>query len=208
MTPLIRILVVDDHPVVRTGIRGMLSGQEDFVIVGEAGNGQEAVAQVKALAVDVVLMDLRMPVMDGITALKAIKADHPAVQVLILTTYDTDHEITLAVEAGASGYLRKDSPSKEVFRAIRTVASGGSALSPDIASRVLNQMRHPNSLSDREITIMQLVAHGETNKQIGRALHISEATVKTHLNHIYAKLSVPDRASAVAVAIARGYIVP
>lgn len=208
MAEPIRILIADDHPVVRAGIRGLLAAADGFAIVAEAAHGQEAVDLVGRVPVDVVLLDLRMPVLDGLAALKLIKARFPALPVLILTTYDTDHDVALAVAAGANGYLRKDAPPDELHRAIRTLASGGSALGAEIATRLLDQMRHPNALTEREIAIIQRVAQGESNKLIGHHLHISEATVKTHLNHIFAKLNVPDRAAAVAAAAQRGYLGP
>jgi len=204
----IRILVVDDHPVVRTGVRGMLDSHADFEVVGEAADGAEAIAQVEALAPDVVLMDLRMPGVDGVEAARQIRARHPGVQVLVLTTYDTDDDIVRAVEAGAVGYLLKDSPREELFRGVHAAARGESVLAATVASRLMGRMRAPagQSLSAREVEVLMLVAEGRPNKEVARALFISETTVKTHLAHIFTKLGVDDRTAAVTVALDRGII--
>ena len=204
----IRILVVDDHPVVRTGVRGMLDSHADFEVVGEAADGAEAIAQVEALAPDVVLMDLRMPGVDGVEAARQIRARHPGVQVLVLTTYDTDDDIVRAVEAGAVGYLLKDSPREELFRGVHAAARGESVLAATVASRLMGRMRAPagQSLSAREVEVLMLVAEGRPNKEVARTLFISETTVKTHLAHIFTKLGVDDRTAAVTVALDRGII--
>lgn len=208
MTGTIRVLIVDDHPVVRDGLAAMLETQPDLEIAGLAGSGQEAIHQVTALHPDVVLMDLKMPTMDGASTTAAIKATHPDVRVLVLTTYDTDADITAAVDAGADGYLLKQASRDELCAAVRTVARGGSALSPAVAAKVLSRMRgEPASgLSAREIAVLTAVARGRSNKQVARELHLSEATVKTHLLHIYTKLDVDDRTAAVTTALERGVI--
>ena len=203
----IRVLVVDDHPVVRDGLRGMLDGQPDLDVVGEAADGEQALAAVARCAPDVVLMDLRMPVLDGVGAIRRLAADHPEVRVLVLTTYDEDHEIVRAVEAGATGYLLKDMPREELLRAIRAAARGESVLAPHVAARLLGRLRAPAAEpSERELEVLALVARGLTNRAIARQLHISEATVKTHLVHAFAKLNVDDRTAAVTAALERGLL--
>lgn len=204
----IRILVVDDHPVVRAGLSGLLSSQPDFEVVGEASNGFEALGVIDTLKPDVVLMDLRMPTMDGVSAIRQIRAKSGKVQVLVLTTYDTDSEIVRAVEAGATGYLLKDVPREELFRAVRLCSKGEAVLSPPIAARLLGRMRGPaeENLSTRELEVLSLVAKGYSNKEIARQLRISEATVKTHLLHAFGKLGVDDRTAAVTVALERGIL--
>lgn len=204
----IRILICDDHPVVRAGLQGMLAGQPDFVVVGEASDGVEAVAQVAALAPDVVLMDLRMPGGDGTQATTAIRAAYPATRVLVLTTYESDADIVRAVEAGAAGYLLKDAPREELFRAIRAAARGEAPFAPAVALRLVSRLRTPidETLSTRELEVLNLVAQGASNRAIGKALHISEATVKSHLIHIFSKLGVDDRTAAVTAAVRRGLL--
>ncbi len=204
----IRILMIDDHPVVREGLAGMLAGQPDFEVVGMAADGETAVTLHHALSPDVTLMDLRMPGLDGVGAIEAIKAQQPAAHILVLTTYDSDADILRAIEAGATGYLLKDTPREELFRAIRAAAKGESVLAPTVAARLMTRMRAPaeENLSAREIEVLQLVAKGTSNKEIGKALHISTATVKTHLIHIYNKLGVDDRTAAVTTALEKGII--
>ena len=204
----IDILICDDHPVVRAGLQGMLASQPDMALVGEAGNGAEALELVERLRPHVALMDLQMPVMDGVAATAQIRARFPQTYVLVLTTYDSDASILRAIEAGATGYLLKDTPRDELFRAIRAAARGESPLAPAVAARLMGRMRAPAdaSLSEREIEVLALVARGASNKEIGRALHISEATVKSHLIHIFGKLGVADRTAAVAEAARRGLI--
>ncbi|MEV0224573.1 response regulator transcription factor [Streptomyces sp. NPDC050704] len=206
--PTIRVLLADDHPVVREGLAAMLATQPDLTVVGEAATGTEALHRTASLAPDVVLMDLQMPGMDGIAATAAIRAAHPEVRVLVLTTYDTDADITAAVDAGAVGYLLKDTGRHELCEAVRTAARGGSALSPGVAAKVLAHLRGDRGagLSGRELEVLSAVARGQSNKQIARALRLSEATVKTHLLHIYAKLGVGDRTAAVTAALGRGII--
>ncbi len=205
---MIRLLIADDHPVVRDGLRGMLAGQPDFQVMGEAADGATAVRLAAELAPDVVLMDLRMPVLDGVTAIRQIRARQPAARILVLTTYDTDADILPAIEAGATGYLLKDTPRDELFRAIRATAAGESVLAPAVAARLMGKMRAPaeERLSARELEVLGLVAEGASNGDIGQALHISEATVKSHLLHVFAKLGVADRTAAVTVALQRGIL--
>ena len=204
----VRILVTDDHPVVRAGLSGMLSGEPDFEVVGEAQNGKEAVAFVGELKPDVVLMDLRMPEMDGVTAIGHIKSEHPDVHILVLTTYESDADILRAIETGATGYLLKDTPREELFGAIRTVAQGQSPLAPGVAARLMQRVRDPaeEGLSTREIEVLELVAHGTSNKEIAKQLWVSETTVKSHMLHIFDKLGVTDRTAAVTEALKRGII--
>ena len=208
MTNSIRILITDDHPVVREGLAGMLAGQPDFEVVGLAADGEAAVALHRTLTPDVTLMDLQMPGLDGVGAIEAIQAQHPAAHILVLTTYDADADILRAIEAGATGYLLKDAPREELFRAIRATAAGESVLAPAVAARLMTRMRAPaeENLSAREIEVLQLVAKGSSNKEVGKALHIGTATVKTHLIHIYSKLGVDDRTAAVTTAIEKGII--
>jgi DNA-binding NarL/FixJ family response regulator len=204
----IRLLIVDDHPVVRDGLRGMLENQPDFDVAGEASEGSAAVQLAESLQPDIVLMDLRMPVMDGVTALREIKIQNPQVQVLVLTTYDSDADILPAIEAGASGYLLKDSSREELFSAIRAAARGETVLAPAVAARLVSRMRASGEeqLSSRELEVLQLVAVGESNSEIASHLHISQATVKSHLVHIFGKLGVSDRTAAVTVALRRGIL--
>lgn len=204
----IRILITDDHPVVREGLSGMLAGQSDFEVIGLAADGDTAVKMHGSLAPDVTLMDLRMPGLDGVGAIKAIKAQQPSSRIIVLTTYDSDADILRAIEAGATGYLLKDAPREELFRAIRATARGDSVLAPAVAARLMTRMRAPaeENLSVREIEVLQLVAKGASNKEIGKSLHISTATVKTHLIHIYGKLGVDDRTAAVTTALEKGII--
>lgn len=201
VTP-IRLLLADDHPVVRAGLAGMLGAEEDLDVVGEAGDGAEAVAMVRRLTPDVVLMDLRMPRMDGADATAAILAAEPATRVLVLTTYDTDTDIVRAVEAGATGYLLKDTPRRELAEAVRSAARGETVLAPPVAARLIDRMRAPAgpSLTPRESQVLAAVARGLSNADVGRELHIGEATVKTHLIRIFAKLDVDDRTAAVTTA--------
>jgi DNA-binding NarL/FixJ family response regulator len=205
MSGPIRLLIVDDHPVVRDGLRGVFSGDPEFEVVGEAGNGLEAVARATSLDVDVVLMDLRMPQMGGVEAIQALRRADESVRVLVLTTYDTDRDVLLAIEAGATGYLLKDSPREELLRGVRAAFRGEPVLSPSVAGRLMGNVRKPpaGGLSQRELEVLRLVAGGATNREVARKLFISEATVKTHLLHLYDKLGVRDRAAAVAEAYRR-----
>jgi DNA-binding NarL/FixJ family response regulator len=206
---VIRILIVDDHPVVRDGLRGVITGEPDMEVAGEAGHGAEALARVGDGAdVDVVLMDLRMPTMGGVEAIGVLRRAAPSVRVLVLTTFDADRDVLPAIEAGATGYLLKDTPRDELLRAVRAAHRGEAVLSPAVAGRLMGQMRAPaaETLSARELEVLRLVAAGSTNRDAARRLFISEATVKTHLLHIYVKLGVRDRASAVAAGYQRGLL--
>jgi len=208
---VIRVLLVDDHPVVREGIRGMLGAETGLTVVGEAASGPEAVALAAALSPDVVLMDLRMPGGDGVAATARITAEYPGAHVLVLTTYDTDADILRAVEAGATGYLLKDTPRADLADAVRAAARGETVLTGRVAGKLLTGMRQraepsPAALSPRETEVLRLAADGMTNAAIGRALHISQTTVKTHLMRAYDKLGVGDRTAAVSQAIRRGLL--
>lgn len=206
MTPPIRLLIVDDHPVVRDGLRGLFSGDPEFEVVGEAGDGHQALAALAAgTTVDVVLLDLRMPHMGGVDTIRRMRRDHPQVRILVLTTYDTDQDVVAAVEAGATGYLLKDAPRDDLLRAVRSTHAGDAVLAPRVASRLMGRVgaQPAAALSARELQVLRLVAGGGTNREIARALRLSEATVKTHLIHLYQKLGVRDRAAAVAEAYRR-----
>ncbi|MBF9132344.1 response regulator transcription factor [Plantactinospora sp. S1510] len=207
---MISVLIVDDHPVVRDGLRGMFSADPRFEVLGEAGDGAEAIAAGEQLQPDVILMDLRMPRTDGVTAIRELARRGVPARVLVLTTYDTDSDVLPAIEAGATGYLLKDAPREELFRAVEAAARGQAVLSPAVATRLMGQIRQPASepLSHRELEVLELIAQGSTNREAARQLFISEATVKTHLLHVYAKLGVNDRAAAVATAFSRGYLTP
>lgn len=204
----IRLIIADDHPVVRTGIIGMLAEYEEFTVLAEAATGAEAVALARRLRPDVVLMDLRMPEMDGAAAVAQIRAEMPDVHVLVLTTYDSDEDILHAVEAGATGYLLKDTTREDLFRAIRAAAAGQPLLAPSVAARLMARLNQPRQepLTPREIDVLRLVAQGASNKEIAARLSISQATVKSHLIHIFDKLDVDDRTAAVTVALERGII--
>jgi DNA-binding NarL/FixJ family response regulator len=204
----IKILMADDHPVVRAGIRGMLETQPEFQVIAEAENGREAFEQIGKLKPDVVLMDLRMPEMDGVEAIGKIKEKYPNINILVLTTYDTDADIVRAVEAGATGYLLKDAPREELFRAVRATAKGETVLAPVVAARLMGKVRDhgEQALSAREIDVLMLVARGASNQDVAEKLHVSTATVKSHLIQIYQKLGVSDRTAAVTTAIERGII--
>ncbi|HEY3559535.1 MAG TPA: response regulator transcription factor [Kribbella sp.] len=208
---MIRLLIVDDHPVVRDGLGGMFAAAPGFEVVGEAGDGGEAIQLAEALHPDVILMDLQMPGMNGLAAISQLAERGVPARVLVLTTYDTDGYVVPAIEAGATGYLLKDAPRDELLRAVRAAADGRSVLAPSVADTLMQHVRTPRApelLSPRELEVLQLVAAGNTNRDVARHLFISEATVKTHLLNIYAKLDVPDRAAAVAAAYNRGVLKP
>ena len=204
----IRLLVVDDHPVVRDGLRGIFTAEPGFEVVGEARDGAEALALAPRLSPDVLLMDLRMPAMGGVETIARLRRTTPDVRVLVLTTFDTDQDVLPAIEAGATGYLLKDAPREELVRAVRAAFRGEPVLSPAIAGRLMGRMRRPapEALSDRELQVLRLVAGGATNREAAARLFISEATIKTHLLHIYGKLGVRDRAAAVGEAYERGLL--
>ena len=205
---MIKVLIVDDHPIVRAGLVGILATEADLELVGEASSAAEAVTAARALLPDVVLMDLRMPGGDGVTATSGVLAAAPAARVVVLTTYESDADIVRAVEAGAAGYLLKDATRADLVAAIRAAARGETVLAPSVATRLVDRMRRPPSadtLSPRELEVLRLVAKGLSNADIGRELFISEATVKTHLLRTFAKLGVSDRTAAVTTAIAAGH---
>lgn len=203
----LRLLVVDDHPVVRAGLVAMLGEEPDFEVVGEAANGSEAVVRAAELRPDVVLMDLRMPVMDGAEATARLRAQSGP-PVLVLTTYDTDADIVRAVEAGAMGYLLKDSPRAALADAVRAASRGETVLAPPVAATLARRMRAPAraDLTPREVEVLEWVSRGHSNAEIGRELHIGEATVKTHLLRAFEKLQVTDRTAAVTAAYRLGAI--
>ena len=209
----VRVLVVDDHPVVRSGLAALLEGEPGLVVVGEAGDGVEALAVLARSGpaagsrVDVVLMDLRMPRLDGTATTARIRAEHPATAVLILTTYDTDTDIVRAIEAGAIGYLLKDTPRAELIAGVRSAARGQTVLAPSVAGRLSRGTRGPEPApTAREMQVLSGVARGLTNAEIGRELFIGEATVKTHLLRVFTKLDVTDRTRAVTAAMERGLL--
>ncbi|MFF2485833.1 response regulator [Microbacterium sp. NPDC058062] len=210
---MIRLLIADDHPVVRAGLAGLLSDEPGFEVVAEASDGDEAVRLAGATRPDVVLMDLRMPHVDGVAATARIaggEAGDPPPRVLILTTYESDDQILAAIEAGATGYLLKAAPQAEIVAGIRSVAAGQSALSPQVAVRLVERMRRPEPetvLTARELDVLRLVATGHSNKQIAVVLGIGESTVKTHLLKVFEKLGVADRTRAVTLAMERGLLV-
>jgi DNA-binding NarL/FixJ family response regulator len=205
---VIRLLLVDDHPVVRDGLRGMFAGEQGIEVVGEAGDGAAAVALAQRLRPDVVLMDLRMPRQDGVAATRELRRLLPSVKVLVLTTFDADADIERAIAAGAVGYLLKDAPRADLMRGVRAAARGEAALSPSVAARLMARSVTPAAepLTARERQVLTLVADGLTNRQIGRRLRVSETTVKTHLVRSFAKLGVDDRTAAVTVALQRGLL--
>jgi DNA-binding NarL/FixJ family response regulator len=207
--PPIRLLIVDDHPIVRGGLRALFEDDPDFEVVGHAQDGAQAVERAAALDVDVVLMDLRMPRMGGVEAIGLLRERRPEIRILVLTTFDSDADVLPAIEAGATGYLLKDAPRDELVRAVHAAHRGEAVLAPSVARILLGRVRGPapgESLTDRESKVLKLVAAGSTNREAAKQLFISEATVKTHLLHIYAKLHVRDRASAVAEAYKRGLL--
>ncbi len=209
----IRVLIVDDHPVVREGIGSMLKKETDFRVVGEASNGLEALEKARELSPDLVLMDLRMPEMDGVEAISRIRAEKPDIKFIILTTYSDDEYIFKGIAAGARAYLLKDAPRDELFKAIRMVSRGESLIQPVVASRVLDKLAElsrktpvADTLSDREVEVLRLMAGGESNKDIADHLSITQSTVKTHITSIFQKLNVTTRTEAVTNALKKGII--
>lgn len=205
---MIRILIVDDHPVVRAGLRAVIESQDDLTVVGEAETGEEGVRRAALDEPDLVLMDLQMPGSGGVAATRAIVALDPAPRVMVLTTYATDSDILAALDAGAVGYLLKDAPPDVLFDSIRTAAVGEMTLAPAVASKLVDRVRQPSrdALTARELEVLELVAQGLGNKAVANQLHVSEATVKTHLVHVFTKLDVDTRTAAVSVAVDRGLI--
>ncbi len=217
MAQAIKVLVVDDHPVVREGLAAMLGRLPGMAVVGEAANGQQAVEMAGRLRPDVVLMDLRLPIMDGVEATQRLARDQPQIRVLVLTTFDQDDMILAGLRAGARGYLLKDAPRDEIAKAIAAVHSGQVMLHPSVAARVVEHvtgapqtgMAAPaieGPLSEREMDVLRCLAEGMANKEISSRLNVAESTVKTHLAHIYSKLGVSDRTEAVTEAIRRGWL--
>jgi DNA-binding NarL/FixJ family response regulator len=212
MAEAIRIVVADDHPIVREGLVSMYGREEGFEVVGQAVDGTEAVDLVGRLDPDVVLMDLKMPRMDGVEAIRRIKKSHPRTEVLVLTTFDSDDYIFQGIEAGARGYLLKDAPREELFRAVRAVARGESLLQPNVAARLINRVAEmarqtpEETLSERELEVLRCMARGAANKEIANELVISENTVKTHVASIFQKLGATDRTQAVTTALQRQLI--
>nr|CAA9281180.1 Two-component transcriptional response regulator, LuxR family [uncultured Armatimonadetes bacterium] len=201
----IRILITDDHPVVREGLAAMIERRPDMTVVGEAGNGLEAVERFRSCQPDVALMDLRMPEMDGVEAITAIRREFPAARIIVLTTFDGDEDIYRGLRAGARGYLLKDAGREGLLEAIRAVHAGQSWIPPDVASKLAERVTGPD-LTAREMDVLSLLAQGRSNQAIAALLFISEATVKTHVNSILTKLGVADRTQAVTTALRRGIV--
>jgi DNA-binding NarL/FixJ family response regulator len=207
---MIRVMVVDDHPIVRQGLASVLSDEEDLEVVGEAGSGREAVALAQRLRPDVVLLDLEMPEVDGVQAIPELLTAAPGLQVLVFTAYDTDERVLGAIRAGAKGYLLKGASAADIARGVRTVNAGGSYLEPRVASKLVTELATPHrtvtTLTEREREVLRLVAEGLPTKQIALSLSISERTVKFHVNSIFHKLGADNRAQAVALAVQRGLL--
>ncbi|WP_433013969.1 response regulator [Kribbella sp. CA-294648] len=205
---MIRLLIVDDHPIVRDGLHGIFAGDDSFQVVGEAADGPEALVTALRTRPDVVLMDLRMPKMNGAEVIRRLREQTPGVQVLVLTTFDDDADVLPAMKEGAIGYLLKDTPRAELRNAVLAAARGETVLSPTVAGILTAPQQQQQRLSDRELEVLALVARGATNRDVATRLFITEATVKTHLLHMFAKLEVNDRAAAVAVAYETGLLKP
>jgi len=204
----IKIIIADDHPVVRSGLRALLSSQPDFEIVADAENGEDAAKLAFSLTPDLILMDLQMPILDGLGAIKLIRDKLPKANILVLTTYETDADILPALKAGAIGYLLKDTPPEQLFQGIRSASSGEMALAPRVAEKVAQRLTNSskNTLSSREIEVLELASQGNPNKAIAKKLFITEATVKSHFIHIFSKLGVTDRTAAVTEAVKKKII--
>jgi DNA-binding NarL/FixJ family response regulator len=201
----IRILIVDDHPVVREGLAALIERREDMTVVGEASNGREAIEQFQRFTPDVTLLDLRMPEVDGVTAITGFRAQAPTARISVLTTYDSDEDIYRGLRAGAKAYLLKDTPPQELLDTIRAVHAGQTRIPPDVAAKLAERMTGPE-LTNRELDVLRLLMAGKSNKQIAAALFISEGTVKTHVNNILGKLGASDRTQAVTTALKRGLV--
>ena len=209
----IKVMITDDHPVVREGLSAMLKKESDIQVVGEAENGTVAINKARELQPDIILMDLRMPEVDGVEAMHQIRSENPDIKFIVLTTYDNDEYIFKGIEAGARAYLLKDAPREELFKAVRAVYRGESLIEPTVASKVLDrfaelsrQSQAPEELSERELEVLNLMAKGAANKEIAASLYISESTVKTHIQSIFQKLGVSDRTEAVTAALQKGII--
>jgi DNA-binding NarL/FixJ family response regulator len=207
---MIRILVADDHPVVREGLIAILDTQDDFEVVGEAGSGREALDQIPELTPDVLLLDLEMPEVDGLAVLQSLKETESEVRVIVFTVFDTDDRILSAVQTGAKGYLLKGAPRDQIFNAVRIVHQGGSLLEPVVASKLMEQVNRntndPDALTPRELDVLPLLAKGLLNKEIADALDITERTVKFHVSSILGKLGAGNRTEAVSIAAQRGLV--
>ena len=201
----IGILVADDHPVVRQGLAAMIERESDMTVLGQASNGREAVELFREHRPEITLMDLRMPEMDGVAAITAIREEFPAARIIVLTTYDRDEDIFRALQAGAKGYLLKDAPQEELFAAIRSVRTGRTHISPEIGAKFIERSSSP-VVTAREIDVLRLIVAGKSNQEIASALFISESTVKTHINHVLDKLDASDRAQAISIALKRGIV--
>lgn len=199
----IRVLIVDDHSIVRQGLAAMLENEPDMTVVGQAGNGKEAISQYRQLRPDVTLMDLRMPQMSGVDAITAINAESTQARVIVLTTYDGDEDIYRALRAGAKGYLLKDAEPETLLNAIHSVHAGQQHVPPEVGAKLVHRMNNPD-LSDRELNVLHLMVEGLSNQDIGASLNITESTVKFHVNRILSKLGVSDRTQAVVTALRRG----
>lgn len=204
-TNAIRVLIADDHLIIREGLASILEVELDMTVVGRVCNGHEAVEHFRQHRPDVTLMDLRMPDMDGVTAITAIRAEYPAAHIIVLTTYDGDEDIYRGLRAGARSYLLKDTPREELLAAIRAVYAGRTYISSDIGGRFVERASSPG-VTDRETEVLRLVAAGKSNQEIAAALYIAESTVKTHINHILNKLGASDRAQALAIALKQGIV--